>query len=556
MLENLVIDDRGASGELGDAALPPLTPVALSRAPDGALVLDDDGLAGEFQRLAQGQGDVLVIANTYTVCVRHRAAPDGAWEMVCCGELGAGALEAAKPLARKRLLWGSVEGAPWEADPSTITLVKGTAALLNRWLKESIDESGREGDVTPAIKDELTYLAGWRCQFAGCGRDLKRHGATGARGRFSYFAHIVAASPSGPRGHALLSKLLASDISNFMLLCDECHREIDKINPAKYTVEVLRKMREDSIAEVRRLLDTLQHTPAEVIAFIGNIAGQPAPFSMVDAHEALWAAGLRSSQAKPARYFDPGGHHHGVHTPAYWGSLFQQMKSDIPALQTLLNGTRTGVARPRLAIFPLHGTSVLLLAGRVLGDAAATHLFQPHRNKVGPGTRWAWAAIGNLPTPPLDKFKVETLRDNTESQEGEATLVVALTSDIDASRMPDCCARGGKLMLPTLRVIGPTFDKDCMKQPEDLQLLGLAVDAAIRKLQDEWRVQKVHLFVSAPASAAVAVGQKMQARHHADYVCYESVAGPGSVYQATIEISSTSVRELVSGLANSLSLQP
>ncbi|XYI42012.1 SMODS-associated and fused to various effectors domain-containing protein [Cupriavidus necator] len=427
--------------------------------------------------------------------------------------------------------------------------------LLNRWLKGSIDESGREGDGTQAVKDELTYLAGWRCQFAGCGRDLKRHGATGGRGRFSYFAHIVAASSSGPRGDPVLSKLLASDISNFMLLCDECHREIDKVNPAKYSVEGLRKMREDSIAEVRRLLDSLQHKSAEVIAIVGNIAGQPAPFSMDDAHEAMWGAGLRSTQAKPARYFDPGGHHHGVHTPAYWGSLFQQMKSDIPALQTLLNGTRSGATRPRLAIFPLHSTSVLLLAGRILGDAAGTHLFQPHRNKVGPGTRWSWPAAGTLPTPPLDKFKVEMLRDNTEGRD-EAALIVALTSDIDAPRMPDSCARDGQLLLPTLRVIGPSFDKDCMQQPEDLQLVGLAVDAAIRKLQDEWRVRKVHLFVSAPTSAVMVVGQKMQARHHADYVCHESVSGPGSAYKATIEITSTSVRELASGLAETLSLQP
>ncbi|BCQ28155.1 hypothetical protein NK8_63440 (plasmid) [Caballeronia sp. NK8] len=111
---------------------------------------------------------------------------------------------------------------------------------------------------------------------------------------------------------------------------------------------------------------------------------------MDDAHEALWGAGLRSNDAKPARYFYPGGQHHDVHSAAYWTSLFQQMKLDLPMLQTLLNGTRAGVSRPRLSVFPMHSTSVLLLAGRVLGDTEGTHLFQPHRNKVGAGTRWAW----------------------------------------------------------------------------------------------------------------------------------------------------------------------
>ncbi len=512
-------------------------------------------MAEEFRRVAQGKGDVLVIANAYTVCMLLRVDANSPWQKVCCGELAEKSIAAAKPLARNRLWWGGTGDAPWDADPTAVPIVKATLGLVNGWLKKSDGESKREGDVTPAIKDELTYLAGWRCQFAGCGRDLKRHGATGGRGRFSYFAHIVAASPGGPRGDTVLSKLLASELSNFMLLCDECHRLIDKVNPAKYTVEVLRKMREDNIAEVQRLLDSLQHKPAEVIAIVGNIAGQPAQFGMDDAQEAMWGAGLRSTEAKPTRYFYPGGQNHDVHSPAYWGSLFQQMKSDLPALQTLLNGTRTGAARPRLAIFPMHSTSVLLLAGRVLGDTAATHLFQPHRNKVGLGTRWAWHAAGALPTPPLDKFRVEELHAHVQGQD-EAILVVALTSDIDAARMPPSCASDGKLMLPTLCIVGPTFDKDCMQQPEDLQLVGLAVDAAMRKLQDEWSVRKVHLFVSAPASAVVAVGQKMQARHHADYICHEAVAGPGSAYKPTIEITPTSVRELVSGMAQTLSLQP
>ena len=518
-------------------------------------VLDDDGLALEFTRLSQGRDLVLVIANMYTVCVLHQAPLNGSWQMVCCGELGHKAIAAAKPLARSRLMWSSVEGAPWDADPQAVPKANGTMALLNRWLKDSEDEAGREGDITPSIKEELTYLAGWRCQFAGCGRDLKRHGATGRSGRFSYFAHIVAASVKGPRGDVVLSKLLASELSNFMLLCDECHRLIDKKDPAKYTVEVLRKMREDNIAEVQRLLGSLQHKTAEVIAIVGNIAGQPPQFGMDDAHEALWGQGLRSGESKPTRYFYPGGSNHDVHSAAYWTSLFQQMKFDLPALQTLLNGTRSGIARPRLAIFPLHSTSVLLLAGRVLGDAAGTDLFQPHRNKVGRGTRWAWPDQIARPAPSLGKFKLEELRGHAVG-ETDAVLVVALSSDIEPSRMPADCVFNGQFSLPTLCVTGPTFDKDCMQQPEDLQLFGLAVDAAMRQLQDNWRVRRVRLFVSAPTSAAVVVGQKMQARHHAEFICHESLAGPGSDYKPTIEITPTFVRELVSGLTLTHPLQP
>ena len=543
----------GADGE--STAIPAASARTTLTPPSGDVpVLNDAGLAAELARLARGQDEVLVIANAYTVCVRHRPATGGAWQMVCCGDLGSAAIEAAKPLSRKRLTWAAVAGAPWEADPETAPKTTGTLALLRRWLKTSNDDDGgREGDVTPAIKEELTYLAGWRCQLTGCGRDLKSHAATGTRGRFSYFAHIVAASEDGPRGDHVLSKLWASEPKNFMLLCDECHRLIDKVNPAKYTVEVLQHMREDSIAEVKRLLDSLQHKPAEVIAIVGNIAGQPAQFSMDEAHEALWGQGLRSTEMKVSRYFYPGGQHHDVHSPGYWTSLFQQMKQDMPLLQTLLDGTRSGAARPRLAVFPLHSTSVLLLAGRVLGDNDGTHLFQPHRNKVGAGTRWAWPK-GEMPVAALDKFKLEELLPHAEGQE-EAVLVVALTSDIVASRMPAACARGDEFLLPALRITAPTFDKDCMQHPQDLQLVALAVDAAMRKLQDDWKVRRVHLFVSAPTTAALIVGQKMQARHHADFICYEALPGAGAAYQPTIEITAKLVRELVTGQALTHPLQ-
>lgn len=526
----------------------------LASAPDGLPALDDAGTAGELSRIANALGEALVVVNGYTACLYARSSPTATWVQVCCGEFGDEALAAAKRFVQRGLWWAATSGAPWVVDPSSLPLTKASAKDMRRWVHASNDEtSGREGDVTQAIKDELTYLAGWRCQFAGCGRDLKRHGATGGRGRFSYFAHIVAASPKGPRGHSTESKRLASELSNFMLLCDECHRLVDKVNPARYTVPVLRKMREDSIAEVQRLLDTLQYPATEVIAIIGNAAGQQGQLSVDDARQALWGRQLRCVSTKPEYFFRLGGNNHQVHEATYWMSMFQSLRQEIPLLQALLNGTRHGGGpRPRLAVFPLHGTSVLLLAGRLFGDNAGTHLFQPHRNLVGDGTRWEWPAEDGAAAS--HKFEVTQMAPPA-AEVTEACLVVALTSDIPPERMPAACAANGRHRLPTLRITGPTFDKACMQHPADVQLFGRAVDAAICRLQDEWHVSKVHLFVSAPATAVVTVGQKMQARHHASFVCYEALPGAGSAYAATIEISSASVRELVSGNDASFNLQ-
>ncbi|MCL6710925.1 SAVED domain-containing protein [Pseudomonas sp. R2.Fl] len=515
--------------------------------------LADADLAAELARLAAARARVRILANAYTVCVLAPAASATGWSRVGAGEFGPLARAAAAPLLRRGLEWAEVEGDPCAVDPAAVTATRATGASLTAWLRHCAGVTGgREGDVTSAIKDELTYLAGWRCQFAGCGRDLRLHAATGGRGRFSYFAHIVAASPDGPRGDPVRSKELASDPANFMLLCDECHRLIDKIHPERYPAARLQAMREDSIATVRRLLDTLQHPEASVIGVLGNIAGQPAQLSMEDAHQALWAAGLRSRDAAPTRYFSPGGQHHDVHDGVYWGSLFQQLKHDLPLLQTLLNGTRNGTARPRVAVFPLHGTSVLLLAGRVLGDTSGVTVFQPRRDSTDHRTRWAWP--DTYDASPL-AFTLESLHPPAPGQD-EAVLIITLTAGIAPERLPRHCYYAGAWQRPTLRIASSRLDKDCLQHPTDLQQLGRMVDEAMRCLQDQWRVNTVHLFVCAPASAAIMVGQKMQARHHAIYVCHEARPGMRAPYLPTIEITPTHVRELVSGQALSHPLQP
>lgn len=527
----------------------------------------------EMAALVVGQvspRQLLVVANTFTVALYSRATANDAWSPLCRGELGDATGAALKPCAPKRLWWASTDQAPWAVPVDQLKPVSASKALIARWMKAADKETGREGGVTDAVYEEVTSLAAWRCQFSGCGKDLKTHGTGRVRMRTSYFAHIVAASPTGPRGCPVESRLLADNPTNFLLLCDECHRLIDKVAPSTYTTEVLRRMREESIAEVDRLLSALQHQAAEVIAIVGNIAGQPPQFSIQDAQEALWGRKLRTQCNSPKWFFYPGGQHHSPHQPDYWSSLFRTMKTDLPRLQGLLNGTSEGGApRPRLAVFPLHCTSVLLLAGRVLGDMPGTFLFQPHRNVQDGRTRWAWPtdaqpmqpagmAMSTSGSPAAipsttGKFTLTELRQHTEGTE-EACLIVALTSTIPPARMPSSCATGATFALPSL-LIGPELGKDCIQHPVDLEALAVTVDMAVRKLQDEWRVKRVHLFVSAPTTATLLVGQKMQARHQAAYVCHEAAGGPGSAYVPTIEITSTHVRELVSGQGQSLELQ-
>lgn len=534
---------------------PALAAAAASPATLNVPALRDDDLAIELDRAANGTGDVLVVANAFTVLVLERSNSAAPWIPTASGDFGSKSHTAVRRV-RGRLYWASVDGDPLTADIANVDAKLSSPSTIKAWLKNAslVTGSGRQGDINAKQKEELGYQAGWRCQFAGCGQDLRWHQATATIGQFGYFAHIVASSSDGPRGDRIDSARLASDPANILLLCDACHRRIDRVEPQSYPKDVLRKMREDNIAEVKRLLDTLRHPEVSVLCVTGNIAGQPAQFSMNDAYEALRGRQLRTGELKPQRFFDPGGTQHNVHDPAYWSLAFRQLQRDIVALQGMLDGSRHGAARPHVAVFPQHSISILTLAGRVLGDTAGVHIFQPHRNTPANASRWAWPS--DAAEPDLYKFKLSRLRE-PESGEREAILVLDPTATVSHARLPDNLAPDGQLGLPTLRISVDVPSIHCIRHPKDLQFITQVIDDAVRVLQDEWRVSRVHVFAVAPASAVVVLGQKMQARHQANYVIYEAFAsGAGSLFKPTIEITSKAVRELVSGHGQEQSLQP
>lgn len=533
----------------GPPAQPPQQTEPTAEVLDTAV--DGEDFARTVARLEGVGVQVLLVVNGFTACAYQRHTEKDEWIPVCRGELSESILDATTGLrSLKRLTWAQTDGSPLAVPPASLAAARPTVRQLRQWLGMAEELTGREGEVSASTREQVAYRAGWRCQFSGCGVDLHTHAPTGRNGRFSYYAHIVASSRNGPRGHATRSALLADEPDNIMLLCDACHRLVDRIDPTYYTEEMLQGMRQRSVDGVKRLLDTLQYPDAEVVAIIGSIAGQVPQFNMRDAELALWESHLRSTRHTAEFAFHVDHQLHDVHTSEYWSALFRSMRSDSGQLQRMLTGAgRGGSPRPRLAIFPLHSTSVLLVAGRILGENSGTHLFQPQRSVAADAqsTRWAW------PLPErsrrTDKFKWRVLKGREPGMTA-ANLIVSLTFGIAPSRLPPGCfdAHTNSLALPTLEVYVEPEDRGVhlIGAPQDLQDLSRTLDRAVQILHDEWHVDRVNLFIGAPTTAVVTMGQKMQARDQATYVCYESKSRDG-VFLPTVEISSRQVREPRSG---------
>src|SRR5574341_2113047 len=91
----------------------------------------------------------------------------------------------------------------------------------------------------------LAQKSGNRCGFRDCRRALTADaGSLDPAVVIGDIAHIVADSPSGPRGNGVLSAKERNLYPNLILLCNQHHQLVDA-QPQTYSVEVLRAMKEE-----------------------------------------------------------------------------------------------------------------------------------------------------------------------------------------------------------------------------------------------------------------------------------------------------------------------
>ena len=98
----------------------------------------------------------------------------------------------------------------------------------------------------------LIALSGGVCAFPGCNKRLLEPGNAADDAAFlGEMAHIVADSRQGPRGVSPMSDEDRDKHTNLVLLCGDHHTIIDA-QPRTYSVSVLRRIKEDHEARIRR----------------------------------------------------------------------------------------------------------------------------------------------------------------------------------------------------------------------------------------------------------------------------------------------------------------
>lgn len=107
-------------------------------------------------------------------------------------------------------------------------------------------------NIPPKEMKLLCLQSGGTCAFLGCGKSLIQPGTLlDEPAVLGEIAHIVAYEEGGPRGAESMTEAERNKHTNLILLCGDHHKLIDS-QPNTYSIPVLRQMKADHEAQIRR----------------------------------------------------------------------------------------------------------------------------------------------------------------------------------------------------------------------------------------------------------------------------------------------------------------
>ncbi|OAM76179.1 SAVED domain-containing protein [Devosia elaeis] len=337
------------------------------------------------------------------------------------------------------------------------------------------------------IQRALWALSAGRCQFRSCNQLLvgdlligKKHAVYG------YVAHIIADSPAGARGHEELSRILAKDVSNLMLLCAKCHRRVDNEAPEQYPADLLRDMKREHEHRIRMATGVDVDRASHVIRFGANIGQNQALVSTRQLHEAMMPD--RWPISETTIDLEIVGCAFEDHEPEYWPL---QQRNLARQFQTHVGGRIERQDIRHASVFALAPQPLLIELGRQLSDILPVSVHQLHRE---PQT-WTWQNDG----PPIQFETAEP-----KSPDGKVALILALSATVAHDRIQRVL--GEDCSIWSITAAAP--HNDILRRPEDLAEFRRLLRSALNRIKAvHGEAKTINVFPALPVSAAVEVGR-------------------------------------------------
>lgn len=347
--------------------------------------------------------------------------------------------------------------------------------------------NSRKG-TPPHVRCLLWGRAAGRCQFAGCNRDLTMNPNTKEAVGIAEEAHIIAYTPNGPRGDKELSEKYCRDIDNLMLLCHDCHKPIDA-NPAKYSIKLLREMKERHESRIRLVSGISDEKSSNLLIYDANVGSATAHIDARECIDAMFPEwypiqrdGIRLGLCNSVQTDDG---------QLFWELESAQLRKAFAA--KVLPVLSDSSEQPNTCVFALAPQPLLILLGSLLTDIHNVSIYQLHRE---PRT-WKWLSVADEISYILSE---PTLKTNNPA------LVLSLSANISDNRiqsvMPDASI---------WRISIPAPNQDFLKNAQMLSNFRVVVRTALNAIKASHPyATSISIFPAMPVAAAIELGRVRQ----------------------------------------------
>lgn len=261
----------------------------------------------------------------------------------------------------------------------------------------------RAGNASPQTITKLWAKAAGRCEYDGCNKLLYKDDLTSEDINRGFVAHIIAASPDGPRGSEVLSAQLVDDINNIMLMCHDHHRLIDHEQVAEHAVDRLREMKKKHENRVREVTEIDAAKISVPVVYGTNIGQEAVSIPRRELAQAMLPGNYPTENVVTISCQNSGIYDS---QELFWQAEVAQLKQKYnESLKPLIGKEDIDC----VSVFALAPQPLLVKLGTMLSDLHKVKVYQKHRE---PDT-WKWQEI-TKPNPmriirPQDTSKTPVL---------------------------------------------------------------------------------------------------------------------------------------------------
>ncbi|MGO1074783.1 SAVED domain-containing protein [Inquilinus sp. CA228] len=383
--------------------------------------------------------------------------------------------------------------------------------------KPGAQSSGRQrtaapADAVSAVKlargvPELTKItlaarSAGRCQFRGCNKFLYEHALTKEPGNFSEAAHIVAFRREGPRGDDPERPIDINGIENLMLLCAECHHNVDT-HPNQYPRDELITHKREHEARISMLAEFGPELRTNVLTLKSRIGERIVEIGNDEVTVALRPRYPASSSFRVIDLTQLGDEAGADYYPLATRRIREQTR------EMYADGVPFDAVK-HLSVFGLAPIPLLVVLGSVLSNTVPTDLFQSHRDKPN---RWTWYVDGE----PV-RYACSLIRRGTAS--GNVAVLLSLSGTVAEGVLPLNIDATFSLYHFTLQ--GATPNPGFLRRRDDLEAFRLAYRQLLADIvRENPGLGVIHLFPAVPAPVAIALGFDLLPKAHPALAIYD-----------------------------------